>query len=83
MHWSREDLLTNTSTFDFSPPNYLPLERVMEFSISCLLPYKCYRPNIVKISPIVLEKTMLTDDDGRQPITIGHLSDSGDLKSYS
>ena len=24
-----------------------------------------------------------TDDDGRQPIAIGHLSDSGDLKTES
>ena len=24
-----------------------------------------------------------TDDDGRQPIAIGHLSDSGDLKIYT
>ena len=24
---------------------------------------------------------MLTDDDGRQPIAVGHLSDSGDLKN--
>ena len=43
---------------------------------------------MVKIGPVVLEKKMLThdarrttDDDGRQPIAIGHLSDSGDLKS--
>ena len=44
--------------------------------------------NLVKIGPAVLEKKMLTDDgrrtphdDGRQPIAIGHLSDSGDLKN--
>ena len=42
---------------------------------------------LVKIGPVVLDKKMLTDDarrtthdDGRQPIAIGHLSDSGDLK---
>ena len=41
---------------------------------------------MVKIGPVVLEKKMLTDDgrtkhdDGRQPVAIGHLSDSGDLK---
>ena len=49
------------------------------------------------IDPVVLEKKMLTDDgrrttnegrrtmhdDGRQPIAIGHLSDSGALKSVS
>ena len=40
-----------------------------------------------KIGPVVLEKKMLThdarrttDDDVCQPIAIGHLSDSGDLK---
>ena len=38
-------------------------------------------PNLVKIGPVVLEKKMLTDD-GRQPIAIGHLSDSGDLKMW-
>ena len=39
------------------------------------------------IGPVVLKKKMLThdarrttNDDGRQPIAIGHLSDSGDLK---
>ena len=41
------------------------------------------------IGQVVLEKKMLTDhgrgtthDDGRQPIAIGHLSDSGDLKKH-
>ena len=38
---------------------------VMKFTISCLLPYRCYIPNLVKIGPVVLEKTMLTDDDRR------------------
>ena len=43
--------------------------------------------NLVKIGPVVLEKKMLThderrttDDDRRQPIAIGHQSDSSDLK---
>ena len=42
----------------------------------------------MKIGPVVLEKKMLTHDgrrtthdDGPQPIAIGHLSDSGDLKT--
>ena len=41
---------------------------------------------LCKIVPVVLEKKMLTDDgqrtmddNGRHPIAIGHLSDSGDL----
>ena len=58
----------------------------LQFLVS--LPYRCHIPNLVKIGPVVLEKKMLThdgrrttDDDGRQPIAIGHLSDSGHLKS--
>ena len=60
---------------------------VMKFTISCLLPYRCCIPNMIKIGPVDLEKKMLMDDahtlhdDGRQPISIGHLSDSGDLKT--
>ena len=36
--------------------------------------------NISKFQQTLLEKKMLTDD-GRKPIAIGHLSDSGDLKT--
>ena len=50
----------------------------LQFFVS--LPYRWYISNLVKIGPVVLEKKMLTNDDGRQPIAIGHLSDSGDLK---
>ena len=41
----------------------------------------------VKIGPVVLEKMLMqeaqqtTDNNGREPIAIGHLSDSGDLKN--
>ena len=35
---------------------------------------------MIKIGPVVLEK-MLTDDNGRQPIALGHLCESGDLKT--
>ena len=64
------------------PQNYLPLgwgPCDLQFLVS--LPYRCYILNLVKIGPVVL-KTMLTDDGRRrtQPIAIGHLSDSGDLK---
>ena len=31
--------------------------------------------NLVKIGLVVLERKMLTDDDGRQPTAIGHLSE--------
>ena len=35
---------------------------------------------LLKIGPLVLEKQ---HDDGRQPLAIGHMSDSGDLKMFS
>ena len=35
---------------------------------------------LIRLGSVVLEK-MLTHDDGRKPIAIGHLSDSGDLKT--
>ena len=54
-------------------------ESDLQFLVS--LPYKYYTPNLVKIGQEVLEKKMSTLD-GRQPIAIGHLSDTGDLKSY-
>ena len=47
------------------------------------LPYRCYISNLVKIGPVVLEKKMLTHDNWRQPIAIGHLSDSGDLQIFN
>ena len=39
--------------------------------------------NLVKIGSEVFEKKMLMDNDGQQPIAIGHLSDSGDLKKIT
>ena len=50
----------------------------LQFLVSLL--YRCYTPKLVQIGSVyvVLEK-MLTDDDGRQAIAIGHLSDSDDL----
>ena len=62
--------------FTFFIPNLLPLGMGgggQEIS----LPYRCYIPNLVKIGPVVLERKMLTDD-GRHPIAVGYLSDSGD-----
>ena len=35
--------------------------------------------SLVQLDQEVLEKKTLTNDDGRQPIAIGHLNDSGDL----
>jgi hypothetical protein len=49
--------------------------------------YKCYKPNLVEIGLAVLEKklkmfkSLSPTDDGRKRIAIGHLSDSGDLKT--
>ena len=45
-------------------------------------PYKCYIPNLVKIGPLVIEKkTHLAQRQTKNQNSIGHLSDSGDLKS--
>ena len=62
---------------------------VMKFLFLFSLPYGCYIPNLIKIGPVVFEK-MLThdalrtiDDDGRQPIAIVHLINSGDLQIYA
>ena len=54
----------------------------MKFTISCLLTLQILHTNFGKDWPVVLEKKMLTHegDSGRQPIAIGHLSYSGDLK---
>ena len=52
----------------------------MIFSISCVLALKM--PNLFKIGPVDIDGRRTTHDDGRQPIAIGHLSDSGDLKIW-
>ena len=44
------------------------------------VPYKCYIPNLVKFDSVAFEPKMLTHNDGRQSIAIGHLSDPCDLK---
>ena len=51
----------------------------MKFTILVSFPYRCYIPNLVKIGPVILEEKMLTHDDERQPIAIGHPSYSGNL----
>ena len=77
-----EDFLRNTSIFY---PNIISPWRGGPCNSQCLVSwtYRCYILNLVKIGPVILEKKMLTDDDGRQPIAIGHLSDSGELKSHA
>ena len=59
--------------------NYLPLGWGHEI-YNFLFPYPTY---LVKIGPVVLDKKMLTHDNRRQPIAIGHLSDSGNLKNHN
>ena len=41
---------------------YLPLELgAMKFTISYLLTYRCYIPNLVKIGQVVFEKKLMDD----------------------
>ena len=83
-----EDIIRNTSILTFYP-KITSLWGSGSGNLQSLvsLPYRCYIPNLVKIDPVVLEKKMLTHDsrwttdhDGRQPVAIAHLNDSGDLK---
>ena len=61
----------------FLPQNYLPLEQgVMNFTISGLLTLQMLH------TKFDVNGRQTTDHDGRQPIAIGHLSDSGDLNTY-
>ena len=54
---------------------------------SCFFTLQMLIPNSVKIGPVVLEKKITHDrrwrtgNNRRQPIAIGHLSDSSDLNS--
>ena len=66
--------------FTLLPQNYLPLGWGHKFTFLFFFPNICCIPNLVKIGPVVSEEKMFTDD-GRQPIAIGHLSDTGDLKN--
>ena len=57
---------------------FTPLDEGHEnYIFQSLLTQRYYRPNLVKIGPVYLEKKMLTQD-GRHPIAIGHLSETGD-----
>ena len=56
----------------------------LQFFVS--FPSRCYILNLVKIGPVVLKKNDkrgTTNNDGRQPIEIGYLCDSGNLKMYT
>ena len=82
MPWSKEeeDFFKKNINFTLFIPKLPPLGvGAMKFTVLVFLPNRCYISNLVKIGPVVFEKKMLTDDNGRQPIAIGHLSDSSDL----
>ena len=85
-----EDFLKKYINFTIFTPKLPPLwmggHEIYNF-LSLYPTCRCYTPNLVKIGSVVLEKKMLMDDgqwtmhdEGRKPIAIGHLSDSGDLK---
>lgn len=52
----------------------------MGLSYHLSIRYQMLYTNLVKFGPVVLEKRMLTNS-GHQLISIGHLRDSGDLKT--
>ena len=84
MPGSREEgFLRNTSILHFLSQNYLPLcggggHEIYNF----LSPYprNATYKFWLRLAYYILRKKMLMHD-GRRPIVIGHLSDSGDLKS--
>ena len=59
-----------------------PRGREGGIKISFSLTYRCNIRYLVKIGPVVLEKEMLTDDDGHQAIAKSHLNDSGDRETW-
>ena len=70
-----EDFLKKCINFKLFTPKLSPLmdgSGNLQFLVS--LPYRCYIPNLVKFGPVVLE-----NNDGCQPIAIGHLSYSSTL----
>ena len=50
------------------------------YNFWCPYPTYAIYQSLVKIGPVFLDKKMSMNNDGRQPIAIGHLSDSRDLK---
>ena len=85
MRWSREeDLLRITAILHFLPQITSPLggrSWYLQFPPPPL-PCRCYIPNLAEIGPVVIEEKMTTHDGRRQPIAIGHLSDSRYLKMF-
>ena len=73
-------IVRDSSIVHFLRRNYLPLRlAIMKFIMSCLLTLHMLNPKFGQDCSVVLEKYMLSDDDGRQPTAIGHLRDSSDL----
>lgn len=76
-----EDFQSNISIL---PKEYVPLGLGVMKLTTVSLPYRCHIPNLVKIGPVFLEDVnaqRTKDDEGRQPIAKGHMSDPGELKS--
>ena len=61
---------------------FLEIYMYINLQFLVFVPYKCYIPNLVinKFNSVAFEPKMLTHNDGRQSIAIGHLSDPCDLK---
>ena len=76
----KEDFLKNTSVLHFLPPKLPPLG-VGVGGVFLSLTNRCYKPNLVKKSPVVLEKKMFMHNGRRTPTHSNRsLSYSGDLK---
>ena len=75
----------NQPILEFLPQHYFPLGCwVMKFTMFCHLTKHILYFKLAKICPLILEKKTnaqpTTDDDGRQRIVTGPLSDPGDLE---
>ena len=86
MPWSREEIfLKKYINFTFLPQNYLPLKwgggrLIYKFLSPYPTEFGLDWPSSSWGEDVNRRRT--TDDDGRQPIAMGHLSYSGDLKTF-
>ena len=79
-----EDIFKNTSILHYLPKitsTWGGWPWNLQFLVS--LPFQCYISNLVKIGLVDVNGQRTMEDDRRQPITIGHLSDSGDLTNLN
>ena len=83
----KDDFFINTAVLHFLPQNFLPIWRgVVKLKISSFITLQMLHAKFGKDWPSTsweedVNARRTTDDDERQPIAIGHLSDSGDLKT--